>query len=75
VQIYCRAPLDILLARYSVRPDRHPGHHDRAREDELAHRFASGSNGPLALDGELVDLDTSGPVDVEALAARLRALL
>jgi predicted kinase len=75
VQIHCQAPLDVLLARYGTRPVRHPGHDDGQRAGELVDRFASGSNGPLALDGELIDLDTSGAVDVDALAARLRTLL
>jgi predicted kinase len=75
VQIHCHAPLDVLLERYRTRPARHSGHLDGLRIDELAERFASGSNGPLALDGELIELDTSRPVGVEALATRLLALL
>ena len=75
VQVHCHAPLEVLLERYGSRPDRHPGHLDGSRVDELAARYASGRNGPLDLDGELIELDTSGPVDVDALAARLRARL
>jgi hypothetical protein len=75
VQIRCHAPPDVLLARYRARLNRHAGHHDGQRAGELADRFASGSNGPLALDGELIDLDTSCPVDVDTLATRLRTLL
>jgi predicted kinase len=75
VQVHCHAPLDVLLVRYANRPDRHPGHLSGLRVDELAERYASGRNGPLDLDGDLIELDTSGPVDVEALAATLRAAL
>ena len=71
VQIYCHAPLDVLLERYANRPDRHPGHLSGLRVDELAERYASGRNGPLQLDGELIELDTSRPIDVDGLAARL----
>jgi len=75
VQIHCRAPLDVLLDRYRSRPARHPGHLDQVRADELADRYASGRNGPLELEGDLIELDTTGPVDVDALAAELRRRL
>jgi glucokinase len=75
VQIHCHAPPEVLLERYRSRPERHPGHFDSVRVDELVERFESGRNGPLDLDGELIELDTARPVDADALAARLRALL
>ena len=75
LQINCRAPLDVLLARYEARPGRQRGHLDRTRAAELVERFESGGNGPLAIEGELLELDTSGPVDVNGLVARLRQLL
>ncbi len=75
VQIHCHAPLDVLLERYGARPERHPGHLDGVRADELVERYESGRNGPLDLDGELIELDTSRPVDVGTLAERLGALL
>ena len=75
LQIHCQAPLDVLLARYGARPARHPGHLDGQRASELVERFHSGSNGPLDLDGELIELDTSATVDFDALAARLSLLL
>jgi len=40
VQLHCVAPLDVLLARY-VR-DRHPGHLDHIRIDEIRDRFETG---------------------------------
>lgn len=75
VQIHCHAPLDVLLERYRSRPARHPGHLDESRADELAERYESGRNGPLELDGELVELETSGHVDVQRLAARILSAL
>ena len=59
VQVHCYAPLDVLIDRYRNRPARHPGHHDRARADELRSRHESGSNGPLELVCELIELDTT----------------
>jgi predicted kinase len=75
LQIHCHAPLRVLLERYGSRPARHPGHLDELRAGELAERYQSGRNGPLELEGELIELDTSGPVDVDALAARIRSAL
>jgi predicted kinase len=73
VQIHCTAPLDILLARYQGRTDRHPGHLDSDRAAELRQRFEEGTHAPLALGGDLVELDTSRPVDLQALAGRIEA--
>jgi predicted kinase len=75
LQIHCHAPLEVLLDRYRSRPARHPGHLDHVRADELAERYESGRTGPLDLDGVLIELDTSGPVDVDALVARIRSVL
>jgi predicted kinase len=75
IQVHCHAPLEVLLARYGSRPERHPGHQDGVRADELAERYESGRNGPLDLDGELIELDTTKPADVDELAARIQRLL
>jgi predicted kinase len=72
-QIHCSAPLDVLLSRYTER-ERHPGHVDRERAAELRQRFEDGTHGPLALKGELVEVDTSRAVDVRSLADRIRGL-
>jgi len=71
VQLHCHAPLDVLLERYRSRPERHAGHLDGIRADELVERYESGRNGPLDLDGRLVRVDTTQPVDVDELAALL----
>jgi predicted kinase len=76
LQIHCSAPVDVLLARYAARtPDRHPGHLDGEILEEVRTAIESGRHDPLPLAGELIAVDTSGPVDVDALAARIRALL
>lgn len=74
IQVHCDAPLDVLVARYTTRPARHPGHHDAARVDELRARYDSGLNGPLELDGELLALDTASS-SAEELADRVAAQL
>jgi predicted kinase len=75
VQLHCHAPLEVLLERYGSRPDRHPGHLDGSRVDELVERYESGRNGPLELDGELIELGTTAPIDLDALTDRLRGRL
>jgi predicted kinase len=70
MQIHCEAPLPILLERYAKR-SRPPGHHDAEKIKELPARFESGVHSPLRLDGELIQLDTTHPVDVATLAARI----
>jgi predicted kinase len=75
VQVHCHVPLELLADRFSARADRHAGHLDRERVGELAERLASGVHSPLALDGDLIELDTSKPVDVERVADKLAATI
>jgi predicted kinase len=73
VQVHCHAPLDTLIARYARR-ERHPGHLDAQRVEELRARHESGANGPLELEGPLIELDTtSAPADelARTVASRL----
>ena len=72
VQIHCTAPLELLVARYTART-RHPGHVDDERARELRQRFDEGTHRPLELNGELIEVETSRPVDLRALAKRVQA--
>lgn len=74
VQLHCEAPLAILLERYANRP-RHAGHHDSEKIGELPPRFERGAHDALKLPGDLIELDTTEPVDLDALADRIRAEL
>ncbi len=74
VQLHCEAPLAILLERYANR-SRHAGHHDAEKIKELPARFESGAHSPLRLAGELTQLDTTQPVDLDAVAEQIRTLL
>jgi predicted kinase len=68
VEVRCRAARDVVRERYRARrrDERHLD--ERRSEDELW-----GSEVPPLGAGPLVDVDTSGPVDVPALAERIRA--
>lgn len=70
VQVHCSAPLDVLVGRYATR-ERHPGHVDGERIDALREAVESGRHEPLELPGKLIRVDTTGPVDVAALAEQL----
>jgi predicted kinase len=73
-QIHCEAPLAVVLERYANR-SRHAGHHDAEKIKELPPRFESGAHAPLRLRGELIQLDTTEPVELDALAERFRSRL
>jgi predicted kinase len=74
VQLHCDAPIAVLLERYAAR-DRHPGHNDDEKIKELPARHESGAHAPLDVPGELIRLDTAEPVDLAAVADRLRPQL
>ena len=71
VEVRTAVSRQLARQRYYARADRrHPGHLDRDRDDdELWGRVVS----PLGI-GPLVEVDTSGPVDLPVLAGRIRAL-
>jgi hypothetical protein len=81
VQIFCSAPGSILRARVLSRVEsgeRHAVHRD-GMVPELLERIASkveaGTARPLDLPCPLIEVDTSGDVDLDALLARLRVAI
>ena len=69
IEIFCRCPADLLERRFTRRaPTRHPGHVDHVLDVELQAALDRGL-GPLGLGGPVLDVDTSAPVDVAAVAA------
>jgi predicted kinase len=74
VQLHCRAPLAVLSERYANR-SRHAGHHDAEKIRELPARFESGAHDALNLPGDLTEIDTTQPVDLDALAHEIGKLL
>jgi len=68
VEVHCTVPLDLARARYRARAgQRHVGHLDAARSDQELWGEPSRSPGL----GPVVEVDTSGPVDIAQLAATL----
>lgn len=70
VQLHVSAPPEVLLERYRARP-RHPGHQAEAYEPEIRARIEAGDWRPLDRSGTLLELDTSRPLDVQAVAAAI----
>jgi predicted kinase len=73
VEVYCRVPAELAAARYTTRgqqPDHHPVHVVRALPPSALEEFRE----PMHL-GPVLEVDTSTPVDVPALASRVHAML
>ena len=73
VEVFCRCDVDTLRRRYRDRaPTKGPGHFDQQRrEDEL---WPAESRLPLSGPWPVVDVDTTGTVDVAELAAQVRRM-
>jgi hypothetical protein len=75
VQIFCTAPVDVLKERALTRVhsgERHPVHRDRMSAQVLAamvRQIEEERAAPLPLEGPLLRLDTSAPVDLAAVTA------
>lgn len=73
VEVYCRCPPQEASRRYSARSvigARHPIHTLRDLPADLLAEY----DGPVGL-GRVIEVDTTGPVDVVTLAAAVRAAL
>lgn len=73
VEVYCRVPVELAAERYAARGrrlDHHPVHVVRSLPTSAFHEFQE----PMGL-GPVLEVDTSCPVDVPDLAARVRSAL
>jgi predicted kinase len=78
VQIYCRCPVDVAGERYRRRiddPNRHAGHLPEHQSDQVIQRWMREVPTPLDLPNALlVEVDTTGPVDLESVASAILAV-
>jgi predicted kinase len=74
VEVFCRCDRAVASERYRARAGtRHAGHFDGERAaDEL---WNDETSHPVAGGWPVVEVDTSTPVDIDVLAAKIRALL
>ena len=72
IEVFCRCPATEVERRFTQRaPARHPGHVDHVLDDQLKAAL-DGGIGPLGLGGPVLEVDTSGPVDVTGVASWVR---
>lgn len=72
IEVRCRCPREVAQMRYRARTEtRRPGHFDDERPPEEL--WNEHHTEPLGL-GQLVEVDTTVPVDVRPLAERIRAM-
>jgi predicted kinase len=77
IQVYCRCPMDLAWERYQERrvdPTRHPGHLLEHQDANATLSWRTAEPLPLELDAPLIEVDTSTPVDVVALANQIVTL-
>jgi predicted kinase len=68
IEVFCRCPAAEVNCRFTRRaPGRHPGHVDHVLDEPLKAAL-DGGVGPLGLGGPVLEVDTSSPVDVAAVA-------
>jgi cytidylate kinase len=72
VEVFCRCPPEVRLARYRARTgSRHAGHLDGLRTDEELQ--SPEISEPIAAGWSVIEIDTTAPVDVGALAERVKS--
>ena len=74
VQVHLSAPPAVLLERYRRRTGRHPAHLDPAYENEVAKRTMLGDWRPIALPGQLVQIDTTTFPDAREVADEIATM-
>jgi predicted kinase len=72
VEVWCRIDPALAWSRSQARA-RHPGHADGEPEPEQARRAVFARRFPLGVLGPVIEVDTSSPVDIAALAAAVIA--
>jgi len=73
IEVHCACDPELARSRYATRR-RHPCHFDLSYGLDMFDRWVADA-GPLGMADHLLDLDTSLPVDTQALADRIRPLL
>ena len=75
VEVFCTCPAELAAQRYAARLGRlHPVHAQGAGAGRLGPEAIARSGRPVGI-GPVLTVDTTGPVDVPALAGAIRLLL
>jgi predicted kinase len=71
VEVRCDCPLEVAVERYAARATiGHPAQRHTSLDPERLRAYAQ----PVGV-GQLISVDTTGPVDLEAVVTRVRAIL
>lgn len=78
IQILCKADGEVLFERFKKRSEsgqRHPGHVDTTNYDEFKNALLTGRCESLALEGKIIEIDTTDfdKVDISALLEQMNA--
>ncbi|WP_195210218.1 AAA family ATPase [Actinomarinicola tropica] len=75
IEVHCQCDPDLAIARFQQRAEdeRHPGHLDSRQPRNKLEELVQDGCRPLGLDGPLLEVDTTDDVDVDAVAAWVRA--
>jgi predicted kinase len=71
LEVHCACPAGLALERYQSR-QRHPCHFDLSYGVDMFDQWSRSDAGPLALGGPLLEVDTTQPIDLGAIAAWVR---
>jgi predicted kinase len=73
VEVYCRVPAEVAAKRFTERAAR-PGHHQVHAAHSVTPESLAEFQEPFGL-GPVIEVDTSSPVDVAAVATEVRSAL
>lgn len=75
IEIHCQCDPDLAIERFQQRAEvsRHPGHLDSRQPRNKLEELVQDGCRPLVLGGPLLEVDTTGDVDVDAVAEWVRA--
>lgn len=76
VQVVCHTESAVLLERFRARP-RHPGHLDHIVAAELEAQLLGGHSAPLAVDGLVIDVDTTNltTISYDQIVQQIRGVI
>lgn len=75
IEVHCHCPPELAIARFQHRAEdeRHPGHLDSRQPLNKLEELVEDGCHPLGLGGPLLEVDTTGAVDVDEVAAWVRS--
>ena len=75
IELHCHCDPELAISRFENRAEeeRHPGHLDSRQPRNKLEELVQEGCQPLGLDGPLLEVDTTGEVDLDAVVAWVRA--